>query len=56
MLRHLGEHGIRPGTRIRVVEHEPFDGPVRIRVGRSAHSIGPSLARSMRLCDDGVPE
>ena len=57
MLRHLGEHGIRPGTRIRVVKHEPFDGPVRIRVGRSAHSIGPSLARSMRLCDDGdAPE
>lgn len=53
MLRHLAECGIRPGTRITVVEHQPFDGPFVIAVGRTRHSIGPSLARAMRLGDAG---
>ena len=49
MLRHLGERGIRLGTRLRVVGHEPFGGPVLIRLGRRTEAVPLEIARSMRV-------
>lgn len=54
-LRYLGALGIIPGARVTVVEHLPFEGPVRIRVltpddavGQE-HILGRVLAEAVRL-------
>ena len=38
MLRFLGERGIVPGTKLELVERQPFDGPLFVRVGRKVHA------------------
>lgn len=43
-LRYLGSLGLYPGEMVRVVEHLPFDGPLRIEVNRTEHMIGRPLA------------
>jgi DtxR family Mn-dependent transcriptional regulator len=54
-LRYLGSLGIVPGARVAVLEHLPFEGPVRIRVladgdGDGAeHVLGRTLAEAVRL-------
>jgi DtxR family transcriptional regulator, Mn-dependent transcriptional regulator len=49
MLRFLGERWIVPGTRLELVERQPFDGPVFVRVGRKVHPLGATLASAMRV-------
>lgn len=49
MLRFLGERGIVPGTELELVERQPFDGPLFVRVGRETHALGAVLARAMRV-------
>jgi DtxR family Mn-dependent transcriptional regulator len=55
-LRYLRELGIVPGARVTVIEHLPFEGPVRIRVLSSddendgqEHILGRLLAGVVRL-------
>ncbi len=45
-LRYLSRLGITPGAAVRVVEREPFGGPLRLEVGepRVAQAVGPQLA------------
>jgi DtxR family Mn-dependent transcriptional regulator len=49
MLRFLGERGIVPGARVELVERQPFDGPLFVRVGDDVHVLGATLARAMRV-------
>ena len=49
MLRFLGERGIVPGARLEVVDRQPFDGPLFVRVGQDRHVLGEKLARAMRV-------
>jgi DtxR family Mn-dependent transcriptional regulator len=49
MLRFLGERGIVPGSRLELVERQPFDGPLFVRAGRDVHVLGATLARAMRV-------
>ncbi|HEU5215663.1 MAG TPA: metal-dependent transcriptional regulator [Gaiellaceae bacterium] len=49
MLRFLGERGIVPGTKLELVDRQPFDGPLFVRVGRKVHALGSMLARAMRV-------
>src|SRR5256885_12515395 len=49
MLRYLGERGIVPGTRLEVVDRQPFDGPLFVRVGGKVHALGAVLARAMHV-------
>jgi len=49
MLRFLGERGIVPGTELELVERQPFDGPLFVRVGGETHALGAVLARAMRV-------
>jgi DtxR family transcriptional regulator, Mn-dependent transcriptional regulator len=49
MLRFLTERGITPGARLEVLERQPFDGPLSVRVGRRVHVLGAVLARAMRV-------
>lgn len=49
MLRYLDSRGIRPGAGIRVVGHEPFEGPISVTVGGAEHALGAPLAGRMRV-------
>jgi len=48
-LRYLAELGLYPGTRLAVLEHEPFEGPIRISIGNRERSLGRSLAEAVRV-------
>lgn len=48
-LRYLAELGLYPGTLIEVMEHEPFGGPIRVRVGGQERSLGRGLAEIVRV-------
>ena len=43
-LRYLAELGIVPGASVKVVEREPFEGPITLRVQNASRTIGPDLA------------
>ena len=49
MLRFLGKRGIVPGARLEVVDRQPFEGPLFVRVGDDQHVLGEKLARAMRV-------
>ncbi len=48
-LRYLAAAGLVPGARVRVMGHEPFNGPLRLRVGDREQIIGDEFGR-MVLC------
>jgi len=43
-LRYLAGQGLVPGVGFRVVSHAPFNGPIRILVGKDEHVLGHELA------------
>jgi len=49
MLRFLGDRGIVPGTKLELVDRQPFDGPLFVRVGAKVHALGAVLARAMQV-------
>jgi DtxR family Mn-dependent transcriptional regulator len=49
MLRYLSEQGIRPGGRVRVIERQPFGGPLLVAVEGRRHMLGGELVRAMRI-------
>ena len=51
MLRYLSDHGIAPGDRVRVLERQPFGGPLLVSFaeGEREQAIGGQLARAMRI-------
>jgi DtxR family Mn-dependent transcriptional regulator len=49
MLRFLAGRGIAPGDRLEVVDKQPFDGPLFVRLGDQVHVLGGALARAMRV-------
>jgi DtxR family Mn-dependent transcriptional regulator len=49
MLRYLTERGITPGERLEVIERQPFDGPLSVRVGKRVYVLGSTLARAIRV-------
>ncbi len=50
-LRYLSRLGIMPGEAVRVVEREPFGGPLRLEVGelRAKQAVGPQLAAGIQV-------
>lgn len=47
-LRWLAEVGLTPGVEITVLTHQPFDGPVMLRRGRTQQVLGHELAGQVR--------
>ena len=43
-LRYLAQEGLIPGVGFRVMGRGPFNGPLRILVGKQEHVLGPELA------------
>lgn len=48
-LRYIGTAGLTPGTHVELVAREPFQGPIRLKVGNREQIIGHELA-GMILC------
>ena len=49
MLRYLAEREILPGTRLRVVDKQPFGGPLFVEVAGETYALGGQLATSLRV-------
>ena len=49
MLRFLTDRGITPGTELEVIDRQPFDGPLSVRVGDEVHVLGAVLTRAMHV-------
>ena len=49
MLRYLRHRGIALGDRFELVDRQPFDGPLTIRIRDADHVLGGPLARAMRV-------
>ncbi|MFZ2049956.1 MAG: metal-dependent transcriptional regulator [Solirubrobacteraceae bacterium] len=49
MLRYLSAQGISPGAHLRVIERQPFGGPLLVSFEGSEQAIGGLLAKAMRV-------
>lgn len=49
MLRYLDERGIRPGSELRLVSRDPFEGPLHVTVAGAEHVLGERLAGAIRV-------
>ena len=51
ILRYLAELGIAPGTKIKLTERAPFDGPLMLEIGkkRERRALGPTVAGEIRV-------
>jgi len=49
ILRYLGDVGLRPGTRISVIEKAPLGGPLTVEVNGQRHAISLELARMITV-------
>src|SRR5271154_3232081 len=49
MVRHHASQGIKPGTILTVLEQLPFDGPLRVRIGKSKGEVLLSLPLSQAV-------
>ncbi len=47
LLEHLGARGLLPGARLEVVEKDPFDGPLTIRIEGREQIVGQAVARAV---------
>jgi DtxR family Mn-dependent transcriptional regulator len=48
-LRYIASFGLKPGTRVTVVDHQPFQGPLTLRAGGKRHVIGHEIG-CLLLC------
>ena len=49
ILRYLGQVGLRPGVKLRVIEKAPLGGPITIEVSGERHAISLELARTVMI-------
>jgi DtxR family Mn-dependent transcriptional regulator len=47
LLRYFGDHGIRPGAELEVIERSHHDGPVSVRIGKRTVHLGTAAARGV---------
>jgi DtxR family transcriptional regulator, Mn-dependent transcriptional regulator len=50
-LRYLAEQGLLPGTRMAVLDRQPFNGPTTVRIGAETRVVGKDLA-AMLWCQE----
>jgi DtxR family transcriptional regulator, Mn-dependent transcriptional regulator len=54
MLRYLAARSIVPGTQLRVIDKQPFGGPLFVEVAGLTHALGGQLATAMRVRSEAV--
>jgi DtxR family Mn-dependent transcriptional regulator len=52
LLRYLAELGVSPGDPVRVVERQPFGGPITVRFGDGERVLGGAVTDAMRVAVD----
>ena len=52
-LRYLAEIDLVPGRDIELISRAPFNGPLRLKIGRNEQVVGSELAESLRVCEQG---
>ena len=52
MLRYLDGRGVRLGDQLEVVDRQPFDGPLTVRIDGGDQVLGGALAAAMRIALD----
>lgn len=50
MLAYIGQIGLLPGTRFRLLSRAPFNGPLQLAIGDVKQVIGHELAGVLRVC------
>lgn len=55
-LRYLAELGLYPGTRVEVLDREPFEGPILVRIDGQERSLGHGLAKMVRVEQEAVQQ
>jgi DtxR family transcriptional regulator, Mn-dependent transcriptional regulator len=56
MLRYLAKREITPGERFKVLERQPFGGPLIVRIGGEEHTLGGALAEAIQVELDEATE
>jgi DtxR family Mn-dependent transcriptional regulator len=52
LMAYIEQRNLKPGTRLRLVEREPFGGPLMIEVDGERHALGLTVAQSIFVADD----
>lgn len=52
-LCYLKDIGLTPGQDISLINRAPFNGPLRLKIGRDEQVIGTELASAIRVCQRG---
>lgn len=53
MLAYLSDCGIAVGDQLELIERQPFDGPITVRIAEETHVLGLTLAEAMRVDQNG---
>lgn len=53
MLAYLSECGIGVGDQLEMIDRQPFDGPITVKIGKDSHVLGLTLAMAMRVDHNG---
>lgn len=48
-LRYIASFGLKPGAKVTIVDHQPFQGPITIKAGGKHHVLGHEIAMLL-LC------
>ncbi|MFN1834731.1 metal-dependent transcriptional regulator [Balneola sp. MJW-20] len=51
LLRYLEEVGVLPGVKVRVIQKDPFNGPVKVLLEEKEEVLGNGIARNVYLVD-----
>lgn len=49
MLAYLSQCGIAVGDELELIERQPFEGPLTVKIGDDSHVLGLTLAQAMRV-------
>ncbi|MCH8547456.1 MAG: metal-dependent transcriptional regulator [Balneolaceae bacterium] len=52
LLRYLEKQGLIPGIRLKVIDKEPFDGPVKVETENGIITIGNNIAADILVVDE----
>jgi DtxR family Mn-dependent transcriptional regulator len=55
-LRYIAGFGLVPGVRARVVDRQPFEGPITVEVGGTRHVLGSHIARLLLCARPGLKQ
>jgi DtxR family Mn-dependent transcriptional regulator len=51
-LRYIASLGLRPGMRVKVLDRQPFHGPITIEAAGQTHVLGSELGQVVRCASD----